>query len=162
MFCPECRSEYQRGFTRCEDCDVALVLALPRGSMQATAEPQFETVFVTISPSEANLIQSLLVGSGIEAAVFDENLSRMDPPAMLLIGGMKIAVPKEQRDAALEVLKGYREGPVLVSVDANDGDEYRCPRCSALLEAETTVCPSCGTNLFEDGAPYPGAPRSRF
>jgi hypothetical protein len=25
MFCPECRAEYRPGFTRCSDCDVALV-----------------------------------------------------------------------------------------------------------------------------------------
>ena len=29
MFCPECKAEYRRGFTRCSDCDVALVETLP-------------------------------------------------------------------------------------------------------------------------------------
>lgn len=29
MFCPECQAEYRQGFTRCADCDVDLVYALP-------------------------------------------------------------------------------------------------------------------------------------
>ena len=36
MFCPECKAEYRAGFTRCADCDVELVAALPEaghGSM---------------------------------------------------------------------------------------------------------------------------------
>ena len=30
MFCPNCRAEYQPGFTRCSDCDVELVEAAPK------------------------------------------------------------------------------------------------------------------------------------
>ncbi len=29
MFCPQCKAEYRPGFTRCADCDVDLVYALP-------------------------------------------------------------------------------------------------------------------------------------
>ncbi len=29
MFCPQCQAEYRQGFTRCADCDVDLVHALP-------------------------------------------------------------------------------------------------------------------------------------
>jgi hypothetical protein len=29
MFCPECKAEYRQGFTRCADCGVDLVYALP-------------------------------------------------------------------------------------------------------------------------------------
>jgi hypothetical protein len=29
MFCPNCRTEYSPGFTRCSDCSVDLVVALP-------------------------------------------------------------------------------------------------------------------------------------
>jgi hypothetical protein len=29
MYCPLCRTEYREGFTRCADCDVDLVAALP-------------------------------------------------------------------------------------------------------------------------------------
>jgi hypothetical protein len=30
MFCPKCKAEYRPGFTRCSDCDVDLVEALPK------------------------------------------------------------------------------------------------------------------------------------
>lgn len=30
MFCPVCKAEYRRGFTRCSDCDVDLVRELPK------------------------------------------------------------------------------------------------------------------------------------
>lgn len=35
MFCPQCRVEYRPGFTRCTDCDVDLVEALPQEPEQA-------------------------------------------------------------------------------------------------------------------------------
>ena len=35
MFCPECKAEYRPGFTRCSDCDVDLVEALPEPSSEA-------------------------------------------------------------------------------------------------------------------------------
>jgi hypothetical protein len=31
MFCPSCHTEYRSGFTRCADCGVALIAALPLG-----------------------------------------------------------------------------------------------------------------------------------
>jgi hypothetical protein len=34
MFCPNCRAEYRRGFTRCSDCGVDLVEVLPPPSFQ--------------------------------------------------------------------------------------------------------------------------------
>src|SRR5437016_438114 len=37
MFCPSCQGEYRAGFTRCADCDVTLVEALPDGATNAAA-----------------------------------------------------------------------------------------------------------------------------
>ena len=37
MFCPQCKAEYRQGFTRCSDCDVDLVYALPQDSEQQVA-----------------------------------------------------------------------------------------------------------------------------
>lgn len=38
MFCPQCKAEYRQGFTRCADCDVELVYALPQDSEQQGAD----------------------------------------------------------------------------------------------------------------------------
>lgn len=35
MFCPECRTEYRPGFTRCSDCDVDLVHEIPERDTDA-------------------------------------------------------------------------------------------------------------------------------
>jgi hypothetical protein len=32
LFCPNCKLEYRAGFTRCSDCDVDLVVALPKAA----------------------------------------------------------------------------------------------------------------------------------
>jgi hypothetical protein len=42
MYCPQCGVEYRDGFTRCADCQVALVAVLP----PETAAPQTEPVMV--------------------------------------------------------------------------------------------------------------------
>jgi hypothetical protein len=34
MFCPRCKAEYRKGFTRCADCEVDLVVELPRNDIE--------------------------------------------------------------------------------------------------------------------------------
>jgi hypothetical protein len=34
MFCPRCKAEYRKGFTRCADCDVDLVYELPQNAIE--------------------------------------------------------------------------------------------------------------------------------
>lgn len=38
MFCPQCRVEYRAGFTRCTDCEVALVEELPLARFDSCGE----------------------------------------------------------------------------------------------------------------------------
>jgi hypothetical protein len=43
MFCPQCKAEYRQGFTRCSDCGVELVYALPMPvprKVEARNEPE--------------------------------------------------------------------------------------------------------------------------
>jgi hypothetical protein len=48
MYCPQCKAEYRQGFTRCTDCDVDLVYALPvqAPSKVASHEPAEPIVVV--------------------------------------------------------------------------------------------------------------------
>jgi ssDNA-binding Zn-finger/Zn-ribbon topoisomerase 1 len=120
----------------------------------------------------------LLEGSGLEVSLFDENLSNIDPPAAIIIGGIKVAVPKCERELAREVLEEYRgeagqhaaigrfspfslEDVDVLGSETREDEEYRCPQCRVLLEAETTVCPKCGAVPFgsETG---PAKHESRF
>jgi hypothetical protein len=110
MFCPECKSEYRPGFSRCEDCGVNLVDVLPPSTEELRQHDPPVTVFVTAQAAEASLIASLLEGSGLEVFMFDEHLSNIDSPVALLIGGIKVAVPKHQEELARAVLEEYRGG----------------------------------------------------
>src|SRR5436309_13550020 len=66
MFCPECRSEYRPGFTRCSDCDVDLVWELPRDTRE---DINLVNVFETGNPALAPIVESLLQNANIECVV---------------------------------------------------------------------------------------------
>ena len=150
VFCPTCKSEYREGFRHCPSCDVDLVALLPEPETPPAAPDGPSTVLMTVNSSEAALIQSVLEGSGIDAAVLDENLARMETP--FFTGGMKLIVPKDQEQLALEVLEEYRGRTAQASGKEegnSDNDEYRCVHCKALLEPETLFCVKCGRQPFE-------------
>ena len=63
MFCPQCRSEYRRGFEQCADCDVPLVHELPEEpSIAPLTGPDGDLVpvFSTYNPAEVVMVKSLL------------------------------------------------------------------------------------------------------
>jgi hypothetical protein len=67
MYCPQCRSEYRQGFTRCSDCDVDLVAELPRD--EAHDDPNLVKVYETGDAALIPLIESLLEDAKIEYEV---------------------------------------------------------------------------------------------
>jgi putative signal transducing protein len=169
MFCPDCRAEYRPGFTHCVDCDVDLVELLPE---RHAPEPGPEEtgpviVFVTSDAFEAALVKSCLEASGVEVCLFDENISRIQPFYAALIGGIRVAVARDQEELAREVLAEYRgkaglspalglptpfrlseesgRGPI--PVENGEAGQYRCPACDDLLPAGATVCSKCGHEL---------------
>jgi hypothetical protein len=70
MFCPNCHYEYVLGVTKCPDCDVDLVYALPpkppKDKQAKESEERLVTVFRSrISPNLA-IAKSILDDAGIE------------------------------------------------------------------------------------------------
>jgi hypothetical protein len=82
-------------------------------------------------PSEALLAKSLLESAGIECHLGDENMVRMDWFISNLIGGVKLWVKAEDREAAMEILNQ----PIPEGFEVED-DEYfeqpRCPKCKSI------------------------------
>jgi hypothetical protein len=64
MFCPECKSEYRPGFTRCSDCGVPLVEQPP-----AEHSPELVRLRSYSTDGEAFLARSVLESAGIDAIV---------------------------------------------------------------------------------------------
>jgi hypothetical protein len=51
MFCPKCKAEYRPGFTRCSDCEVDLVEALPK-------KPSFDCAVVWRSSDKSDCVEA--------------------------------------------------------------------------------------------------------
>src|SRR6185295_19187951 len=67
MYCPQCRSEYRQGFTRCSDCDVELVWELPPEEPHDNVN--LVKVYETGDAALIPLIESLFENAKIECVV---------------------------------------------------------------------------------------------
>lgn len=88
---------------------------------------------------EALIVQGKLQALGIECFLADENIVRMDWYWSNLIGGVKLQVAAEDREAALAVLG--EEMPASFTAE-EVGEEYQqpaCPKCGSLNVGYETV-----------------------
>jgi hypothetical protein len=101
MFCPKCKAEYREGFTRCADCDVALVDRLPlefpdkiRPNIQLVAVRTFVNAF------DAIFAKNVLDGAGIDSEIRGYQAGKY----IGFPGGIELLVRGEDAAAADEVL----------------------------------------------------------
>jgi hypothetical protein len=106
LFCPQCKSEFTEGFTRCGSCNVDLIDQLPPQPKMETFRPV--TVFTTSNLHEAHLVKSLLEGNNITAIIIDGKLASLNLFLTNAIGGIKLAVSESDLNEANEILKEYR------------------------------------------------------
>jgi len=76
MFCPRCKAEYRRGFTRCNECDVPLVFRLPVPQQESFEE---ETKLVVVrtynNKLDADVDRMTLEAAGIESMLRSDGVS---------------------------------------------------------------------------------------
>ena len=71
MFCPECGDEFRQGFSRCPDCDVALVGELPHSS--EPNHPESGELLRTANVPFLSVVKSLLESESIPYSIQGED-----------------------------------------------------------------------------------------
>ena len=76
MFCPECLTEYRPGFTRCSDCDMALVHEIPDRKPVRRPKRDSAAMFLTGSSPKffAAFISLGWIPAGLLGLILAENL----------------------------------------------------------------------------------------
>jgi len=117
VFCPECKSEYRQGFTRCTDCDVDLAHELPPEEAEFV---KYEQVLATHNAADISFIKSILDGEEVDYFLKGELFNQLEPPVQPAI----LMVRKDQVETANDLLRdlnvtflisnpktGYEENP---------------------------------------------------
>lgn len=129
MYCPECRSEYREGFSRCADCEVALVETLP--PLETTPHPDLHlvTVLEVGDPSLLAVAESLLQEQGIPYSKSNEQLQDLFAMGRLgagfnpITGPILLQVPEEHAETALQILEDLETGDSEESWESEEPDE---------------------------------------
>jgi hypothetical protein len=99
MFCPQCKSEYQEGITRCSDCNIDLVTSLAPEDHELNMD--YIELTSTLNIGNLMFIKSVFDAEGIDYKVFGENFTYVDP----LIVPARIVVRQDQYELATELIK---------------------------------------------------------
>jgi hypothetical protein len=107
MFCPTCGDEYQPGFDRCSDCDVALVPVRPE---RREASSDLVTVLETGSQSLVAVASSILDGAGIPYIARNDRLQNLfgwgsiGTGFNVAMGMVRVQVPPDREQEARALL----------------------------------------------------------
>ncbi len=104
---------------------------------------------------QAEQLQGLLQGAGVEAFLRDEVMGRIDAPALAAgaMGAVKLVVAREHAPLAEQILRDFGgEGGVTDDPDvarepappAPEAAPWNCPQCGQLVEGQFDTCWSCG------------------
>jgi hypothetical protein len=132
MWCPSCGAEYRPGFTRCSDCDVALVDELP-AETEEESESEPKLIFAgqslgadlvqaySGSSIDSQMIRSVLEGSGIECTMWGTGSSYL-PETGAKGSALRVMVRPTDLERATEVIEAAREGDLDMEHEGDPAD----------------------------------------
>jgi hypothetical protein len=108
MFCPICESEYQVGIERCPDDGAKLVERLtPSADSHDDSEARFLPLHRLSSPSEAEMVNDILVKNGIRSVIQSGGSDALSPLLSATAPGAAILVDERDFDRAQELYKAF-------------------------------------------------------
>lgn len=97
------------------------------------------------SVGEAESARSALDAAGIEARVQDENMVAVDWLMSQAVGGVKLLVPAEEREAAAEVLSAAAQHDATFAAEELSGWEASASEAEPAVRKTAEACPACGS-----------------
>ena len=91
--------------------------------MPTSTTSDYITVANLSTAMEAHLIQGALHAAGLDALVPDANISQTHSLMTVALGGVRVVVPAEQADAALEILDALNRGDL--QLEGDEGEPAR-------------------------------------
>ncbi|MCU4173744.1 hypothetical protein [Carboxylicivirga sp. N1Y90] len=71
---------------------------------------ELKTVFVSNSPIDCHILRGRLESDGLDAFIYDENIVWVDPFKAVAIGGVKLKVPFDQVEKAINIMSAIKDG----------------------------------------------------
>lgn len=105
MFCPQCETEYREGFTRCADCDEALVPELGVASLVPLTRETSPDLVAAVIESLENARVPYVIEAGTALRILDGEEESLDDPDPW---GARIWVTVAKADEAVAILEDAR------------------------------------------------------
>jgi predicted amidophosphoribosyltransferase len=133
-FCPKCRSEFVEGTRECSDCGVPLVDELPEEPRGRGENDDLVEVWRTQGEVNAQLVRSLLEGSGISSMLSGESLRLTHG---LTVDGLALV------RVLVRAADARRSCEIIASIEG----VRRCPHCEFPVSESDAACWSCGERV---------------
>ena len=135
-YCPKCRSEFVEGTSACEDCHVPLVAGPPAEEGPIRSDADLVEIWRTQGEMNAQIVRSLLDGSGIPSMLSGESLRLTH--GLTIDGLALVRVFVRAEDAS-------RAGDIIASIEGI----RKCPGCGRPVSENDGSCWSCGEEIGE-------------
>jgi predicted amidophosphoribosyltransferase len=133
-YCPKCRSEFVEGTSVCEDCGVSLLSGPPPADEPKISKEDLVEIWREQGEMNAQMIKSLLEGSGIESMLSGETLRLTH--GLTIDGLALVRVFVRAEDAA-------RAADIIASIEGI----RKCPACARPVSESDGSCWSCGEEI---------------